>query len=324
MEKLLEKIYSFRELSALKRLWGTLKALPLSIFNFKKFSALILVAAELIGMLLFQYPLTPRGQAINLDEWELTWSDEFDGDSLDTTKWRPSYSYVRRGGIWDKGQVSVHDGTLRITTEYLSDGPLGAGWYSEEISTKGLFEQQYGYFECKCICPGAKGLWAAFWMLSEGMFEPPTGSAANGCEIDLFESGFFGAKQKYRRNIVNQATGFDGYGEGSSGVIVGHYQGKNIYTEYNTYGLEWSKDELIFYINGVETDRLSGKWVPQVKEYLLLSVEVAGTNGETGIGGDGLPFAEENKNINNNDMSIFPIDFIVDYVRVYQRKGGTN
>jgi hypothetical protein len=46
-------------------------------------------------------------------------------------------------------------------------------------------------------------------------------------------------------------------------------------TKYNTFGLEWNENEIILYINGVETDRLSGKWVPQVKQYLLLSVEVA-------------------------------------------------
>ncbi len=320
MDKLLEKIYSYREIVALKRLWAAVKKLPAAILGFSKLKATVLIIAELLSMLLLQTPLTPRGEQINLDEWQIVWQDEFDGDKLDTTKWTPSYSYIRRGGIWDKGQVHVSDGTLKIRTEYLENGPLGVGWYSEEISTKGLFEQQYGYFECRCICPPAKGLWAAFWLLGDGMFETPTGSAANGCEIDLFESGFFGSDNKRKVDGVNQATGFDGYGKGSSGVVLGHYKGKNIYTEFNTYGLEWNEDEIIFYINGVETDRLTGKWVPKAKEYLLLSVEVAGTNGETGIGGDGLPFAEDNKNINNNDPSIFPVDFVVDYVRVYERK----
>lgn len=320
MNAFLEKIYSYREIVALKRLWASVKLLPSALFSPKKLIATFAVIAELISMLIFQTPQTARGQRINLDEWELYWSDEFNGDTLDTAKWVPSYTHKRRGGIWDKGQVFVSDGTLKIRTEYLENGPLGAGWYSEEISTKGLFEKKYGYFECRCICPGGMGLWAAFWLLSEGMFAEPDGSAADGCEIDLFESGFFGNKNPKKVNGVNQATGFDGYSEGSSGVVLGHYKGENIYTQYNTYGLEWNENEIIFYINGVETDRLSGKWVPQVEEYLLLSVEVAGTNGEAGIGGDGLPFLDENSNIENNDPSIFPLDFIVDYVRVYERK----
>jgi beta-glucanase (GH16 family) len=320
MNAFLEKIYSYREIVALKRLWASVKLLPSALFSPKKLIATFAVIAELISMLIFQTPQTARGQRINLDEWELYWSDEFNGDTLDTAKWVPSYTHKRRGGIWDKGQVFVSDGTLKIRTEYLENGPLGAGWYSEEISTKGLFEKKYGYFECRCICPGGMGLWAAFWLLSEGMFAEPDGSAADGCEIDLFESGFFGNKNPKKVNGVNQATGFDGYSEGSSGVVLGHYKGENIYTQYNTYGLEWNENEIIFYINGVETDRLSGKWVPQVEEYLLLSVEVAGTNGEAGIGGDGLPLLEENSNIENNDPSIFPLDFIVDYVRVYERK----
>ena len=93
---------------------------------------------------------------------------------------------------------------------------------------------------------------------------------------------------------------------------------RNIYTEYNTYGLEWNENELIFYINGVETDRLSGVWVPQVAEYLLLSVEVAGTV-ET-INGQRVPVLAKDNNIAMNPPSAFPIDFVVDYVRVYERK----
>ncbi len=297
MNAFLEKINSYREIVALKRLWASVKLLPSALFSPKKLIATFAVIAELISMLIFQTPQTARGQRINLDEWELYWSDEFDGDTLDTAKWVPSYTYKRRGGIWDKGQVFVSDGTLKIRTEYLENGPLGAGWYSEEISTKGLFEKKYGYFECRCICPGGMGLWAAFWLLSEGMFAEPDGSAADGCEIDLFESGFFGNKNPKKVNGVNQATGFDGYSEGSSGVVLGHYKGENIYTQYNTYGLEWNPDGYIFYINGVETARTDFGGVCAVPLYLIISL---------GIG----PHIDENKEL--------PAEFIVDYVRAYQ------
>lgn len=319
-EKLISML-SYREKVALKRLWTALSSLPLKIANPKSFIATLVIVAELISMLIFSTPVTPYGQQINLDEWQLTWSDEFDGDTLDTTKWSTHLGgVVRRGGYWSSDQLSVSDGTLKIRTEYLENGSLGAGWYSSAIETKELFEQKYGYFECRCICPPAMGLWAAFWMLGDGMFTTPTGSSANGNEIDMFESGNYGNSNPFKWDMVNQAAGYDGYSKNSHGIVLGNYKGKNIYTEYNTFALEWNENEIIFYINGVETDRLTDEWVPQVEQYLLLSVEVAGTDGETGVGGDGVPFVEDNKNIANNDPSIFPVDFIVDYVRVYQRK----
>jgi len=319
----LGKLFSFREIRMLQRLADAFKAIPCQLLTFrcKQLLAGLLAIAELLGALLFSLPQTPRGQKINLDEWDLVWSDEFDGDALDRTKWSPTWNYVRRGGVWHSDQVSVSDGALRIRTEYKATPELGPGWYSSLVETKGLFEQAYGYFEVSCICPGANGLWAAFWFLSEGMFETPTGSAANGCEIDVFESGFHGAKNKKMRQAVNQAAGFDGYTPGvSSGQILGHYTGKNIYGQFNTYGLEWNENEIIWYINGVETDRMTGKWVPQAAHYLILSVEVAGNDGNPGIGGDGVPFEDYNGSIESNDPAIFPLDFIVDYVRVYEKK----
>lgn len=319
----LSVLFSFREIRMLQRLVEGFGALPRLLFTgrWKQLLAGVVAIAELFGSLLFSLPQTPRGQQIDLNDWNLVWSDEFDGDALDPEKWFISWNYVRRGGVWHDEQVSVSDGYLRIRTEYKTTPEFGPGWYSSEIESKGLFEQKYGYFEVSCICPGGNGLWAAFWMLADGMFEEPTGSAANGCEIDVFESGFHGAKKKKLRNAVNQATGFDGYTPGvASGQILGHYLGEDIYTKFNTFGLEWNEDEIIWYINGVETDRMTGKWVPQVAQYLLLSVEVAGNDGNAGVGGDGVPFEDENGSIESNDPAIFPLDFIVDYVRVYERK----
>lgn len=317
-------ILSYREKVMWSRLGSALRGLFFSggKVSIVRLIASLVVIAELLGAIMFQLPLTPRGQKIDLSEWELSWSDEFDGEMLDPTKWSNWYTNEpRRGGYWDKDQIIVEDGFLKIRTEYREDVPGKAGWYSGEVETKGLYEKKYGYFECRCICPGGIGLWAAFWTLGEGMFEQPTGSAANGCEIDMFESSGFAKKSKFARDGVNQATGYDGYdGEISKGVIIGSYAGKNIFTEFNTFGLEWNENEIIWYINGVETDRLSGEWVPKAEQFLLLSVEVAGRTSETGIGGEPVPNLNENDNISQNDSDIFPLDFIVDYVRVYDKK----
>ena len=68
----------------------------------------------------------PNGKEIDLSEYELTWSDEFDGDSLDRTKWGFTWwETMRKGGYWHEDMVRVEGGNLIISAEY-KDEPLEA------------------------------------------------------------------------------------------------------------------------------------------------------------------------------------------------------
>ena len=266
----------------------------------QKIIASLLVIAELLGALLFEWPQTPRGQKIDLAAWNLVWSDEFDGTALDPAKWRSCGDGPRRGGYWDIGNAIVENGNLILRTDYQSGGRFGPGWYSGAVETQYRYEKTYGYFECRCICPGSDGLWGAFWMFSRGV-GLIDGSGADGAEIDIFESPLFGDALK--KNAVTHTIHFDGYGADHQSAFLGYYKADHPYTQFNTYGLEWNENECIFYINGVETERIDGKYVSQVDEYMLLSVEVGGN--------DCVP--EKPDVLRNADM-------IIDYVRVYDRK----
>ena len=64
-------------------------------------------------------PIIPHGKEIDMSKFELTWADEFDGDSLDLSKWGAHYfnngeTAVRRGGYWDLKLATVADGNLHI------------------------------------------------------------------------------------------------------------------------------------------------------------------------------------------------------------------
>ena len=115
------------------------------------------------------------GPKIDLDKFELTFEDTFDGEQLDSTKWTTKkywnndHDYIRQGGFWDPEQITVSDGTLKITTEYKENGKYGPGYYTGMLNTKGLFEQTHGYFEIRCILPKAEGMWSAFWMLCDSI-----------------------------------------------------------------------------------------------------------------------------------------------------------
>jgi beta-glucanase (GH16 family) len=206
MLKFLERFLVFRELRAVE-----------------KILAAMLVIVQMFGALLFEVPQVPSGQKIDLAAWELVWADEFDGDALDTTKWRPAGDGMRRGGYWDANNAIVQDGVLLLRTDYQEDGRFGPGWYSGAIETRDLYDKKYGYFECRAICPGAAGLWGAFWTFSHGVGNID-GTGHDGTEIDIFESPLFAHPQKYKRNSVTHTIHFDGYGEDhqacSSGISV--------------------------------------------------------------------------------------------------------
>ncbi|MEI6578607.1 MAG: glycoside hydrolase family 16 protein [Eubacteriales bacterium] len=280
--------------------------------------AAFLVMVEVMGALLFQLPQTPRGQKIDLGAWKIVWADEFDGTQLDPLKWRAAGDGQRRGGYWDANNAIVKDGVLRLRTDYQENGRFGPGWYSGAIETHGLFDKAYGYYECRCICPGASGLWGAFWMFADGVGNID-GSGNDGAEIDIFESPMYANPKKLMRDSTTSTIHFDGYGADHQSTFLGSYKAVKPYTEFNTYGLEWNKNECIFYINGVETDRLDGKYVSQVKQWLILSVEVGGSNNIPGADGNGNISVGDNGIITANPKEMFPVDMVVDYVRVYDR-----
>ena len=274
-------------------------------------------------------PAIPNGQDLELDtRFELVWSDEFEGDSLDRTKWGfPWWETERKGGYWHEDLVSVKDGNLVITTAYY-DEPLEnyyydnwhdrinfddykEGWYTGCIETRGNYEFCYGYFECRCILPKSSGMWSAFWMMNSGVSNVD-GSGQDGTEVDVFESMYYKDKWWGAGDAVVTGIHYDGYGEDHKGDTIGKWFANNPYEEYNTYGVEWNENEYIFYINGVETGRLSTGGVSQNPEYLILSCEVAGANGIADADRHGV-----GKMSMDTDETA---EFIVDYVRVYKYK----
>lgn len=291
-------------------------------------TVLMIISAALPEV--FSLGKLPQGKSINLDDFELVWSDEFDGTELDRSKW----TYIwweteRKGGYWHEDMVSVENGNLVISSQYF-DEPLEnyhydkwhdkinfdeykAGWYTGAISSINLYEQKYGYFEVRCKLPAAYGLWSAFWMMNDKV-EDVDGSGRDGTEVDIFES-FYYKDHWWGNDCVVSGIHYDGYGEDHKGDSIGKtFIENDPYTQYNTYGLEWNENEYIFYLNGVETGRLNTGGVSQNPEYLLLTVEFSGENGVAS--GDRHGAGDIKKTPDEN----WPAEFVVDYVRCYQYK----
>lgn len=292
------------------------------------FISLIVAISTLLGIDL-GYGMNPKKTTIDMNKYKLVWEDEFEGTELDRNKWNDNqnvttlhWGAVRNGGYWHKDMISVSDGALHIRTKYVNEaqaalygGAYKAGWYTGYVTTYNSNPSDtanpdtflYGYFETRCILPKGQGIWSAFWMMNGGVYNVD-GSGKDGTEIDVFEGLSAADMGKKTGDKVGINLHWDGYNEAHQHYHVGDFFANNPYEEYNTYGVEWNEKEYVFYINGHECARTSAGGVSQNPECLLLSVEIAGSNG--------IPSLSKGDITKNKG----DVDFIVDYVRVYEKK----
>ncbi len=260
-------------------------------------------------LVVVRFPWKPKAdKTVDMSKFTLVFEDEFNGDELDMRYWTHYRQGVRKGGYWEKDQAFLRDGTLVIRSEYKEDGQFGAGFYTDRIDTRRKYLQTYGYFECRCILPAAEGLWSAFWLSSENIKDGTPGK--EGTEIDVFESPpYYRGRFGLENNLVTSNLHYGGYELGHRYRNVAIAKVNNPYSEFNTYGVEWSPEGYIFYVNGQETGRSTFGGVSEVPEYMLLSTEIDGV--------DGVPFHGWS-GIAKPDSENYPAEFIVDYVRAYQ------
>lgn len=291
-----------------RQIWGVEQQLYylteiFTSFSPKKIIASILAIIELFGLTLLDLPTTPRGQALDLSGYSLVFEDEFEGTELNTDVWEYRGSGPRRGGFNAESQVKIENGNMIMTGDYQTDGTYGEGWYTGMVKLKERYCK--GYFEIRCIVSSGDGFWSAFWIQADSPYTASVSKGGvGGAEIDIFESMSYG--DKIGSDSITQTihcAGVDGVQEGFQSNNLGTFYGNNIYEEYNTYGLEWTDDEYIFYVNGVETRRSSfGNGVSEVLEDVIVSLEI--------------PSVDELAEL---DKDTYKTEFIVDYVRIYQK-----
>lgn len=228
--------------------------------------------------------------------------DEFEGTELNTDIWNYRANGPRRNAYNAASQVTVKDGKMTITGEYLKDGEYGEGWYAGMVSLKEKYTR--GYFEIRCICNKDTAFWSAFWLQADHPYEAEYSKGGiGGAEIDIFEAM---SHDSLTPNAVTSAihcAGVDGKQEGYQSANLGTFKANNIYEQFNTYGLEWTEDEYSFYINGVESCRSSfGNGVSEVPEEVIVSLETPG----------------EDK-LEKFDKETYKTGYIVDYVKIYQK-----
>ena len=218
-------------------------------------------------------------------QWKLVWHDEFDGSTLDESKWETPPDGRRRDAWWMREAVSL-DGKGHLVIRTFKKGDR---YIDGCARTRGRFEHAFGYYVARVKLQKQPGHWSAFWLYntSEGKIG---NQGRDGSEIDIMEKPWLDDR-------VNHAIHWDGYGKEhrSAGKVS---RVPNLMQGFHDYSLLWTPTEYVFYIDGKETWRTKAGGVCQVPLYIKLSDEV----------GD---WAGDIKKVQ------LPDEFLVDYVRVY-------
>ena len=224
--------------------------------------------------------------------YQLLWSDEFDGTSVNTANWsfdtgNPGVNNEKE--YYQASNATVSNGNLVITARQQSVG--GQSYTSARMSTSGKFSPLYGRIEARIKLPLVQGLWPAFWMLGSNI--GTVGWPQCG-EIDIME----------HVNADNLIYGTMHWN------VNGHVQyGSNTTTtpaDYHVYAVEWTPNSINWYVDnnlyvtGNIANNINGTGAFHNPFFILLNMAVGGDFPGNTINNGGLP------------ASMF-----VDYVRVY-------
>ena len=225
-----------------------------------------------------------------IELWEISFEDNFSGDTLDLEKWNTSFPWTQvineELAGYSPTSVTLKDSNLTITAreEMIFYGGRTQPYTSGVITTYREFEQTYGYFELRCRISKAKGLWPAFWLFSTD----------HSAEIDVMD--ILGQKpdRVYFTLISKNAAGRPTKQNAS-------HEGVDFSLAFHSVGVKWNPEAIVFYVDGYETASFTNN-IPHKPMYLVTNLAVGGR-------WPGPP----------DGWTIFPIDFEVDFIRVFKR-----
>ena len=249
-------------------------------------------------------------------DWVQTMDDNFDGSTLNTTNWsNTGPNYWDKVSRWSPKNAIMGEGVVRLRYEkkygpHNDDpnarprnltGKIFADYTGGYLETDRKFTQRYGYFEARMKLPATKGLWPAFWMMPDRGPDVPRaerGTTRNGgMEFDIMEALSVWGPHRY-----NVAFHWDDYGSQHKSIGTNNIYFAPDKEGFFTAGLLWLPGKAVFYANGQEVGRWENDRICNVPAYMMFTMPNGGWDG------------------NVLDDSDLPDDFIIDYVRVWQRK----
>ncbi|MCR2804380.1 carbohydrate binding domain-containing protein [Paenibacillus soyae] len=251
--------------------------------------------------------------AIRPEAWDLVWEDEFDGTSIDASKW----NFVQGGGGYGNNELQhytnrpenarIEEGHLVL--EALKEDYQGNAYTSAKLTTEGKGDWIYGKFEVRARMPQGKGIWPAIWMMPTDQNLYSSWPASG--EIDIME--LLGHEPDKIYGTLHYGQPHE-HAQGSYTLS----DGSTFADGFHTYGVEWEPGEFRFYVDGVlyaKQNNWFSKNPQEGGEYtypapfdrdFFMQLNLA-------VGGDWPG--------NPDPSTVFPQKMLVDYVRVYEREG---
>jgi beta-glucanase (GH16 family) len=249
-------------------------------------------------------------------DWVKTFNDDFSGSQLDLTRWTPRLPWI--GPIpwefqrYNDKNVTVADGFLHIRCEkqtgHLYDNPA---WPSRDYTTGALttydkWSVLYGYIETRFKLPKANGLWPAFWTMpdrgrvvdgKELTKNERRDTGNGGMEFDIFEH-----PNRFGPFRYNGACHWDGYGKDHRSTGSSRLYAMPDAEGFIIAGFLWEPGKVTWYCNGEPVGSWQDARISNVGASLKYTVQMGGWAGT------------------EVDDSALPDDFVVDWVRVWQRR----
>ena len=259
----------------------------------------------------------PRYPAANLDDdtydpgpgWTLAWSDEFDEETLDPTKWRRQVEPAGRfNNEWQRYTDStdnayIDEGCLVIRALRESDRHGMGEYTSARIHSLPDNGFQYGRVAARIQLPYGQGIWPAFWMLGANINEnggdtpwPKTG------EIDILE--LYGSRDDgvVEANIHYEPA--DRWHASMGSVPMKLPEGR-FADNFHVFELEWDAETLKWFVDGEQfaSTSITGNEFTEFHHpfFILLNIALGGRAAG--------PVTDETP---------FPQKMYVDWVRIYQ------
>lgn len=257
-------------------------------------------------------------------EWNLVFSDEFEGNSLDGSKWITWYPYTddgsdkctfcrthgNEGQIYRDENAMVNEGSLKLiarkeTGEWMGESRSFSSALIHSRQTFGM-----GKYEIRCRIPSGMGFWPAFWMFGR-----------KATEIDVFEIG----TQKPRYHHV----GIHSWSTKTS--LQKGYKGQTDLSDgYHIYTMIWDSNFVSVAVDGKEVWRISkyankrgrvvkncpikpGKY--QLNKTFPPEGEMLSVIAGMAVGTDDTPFTKS-----PDENTLFPNQMEIDWIRIYDMK----
>ncbi len=257
-------------------------------------------------------------------QWYYFGGDEFEGNTLDTSKWMTSYPWGRtlycnkeQQYYTEKGNAELKNGFLSlvvknepITAKVLhweaddhilkcKDFDAGKNKQTYNYTSGMIYSTQkfhYGYYEIKFRSDEGKGLWPAFWLYSGNEND----------EIDIFE--IKGERNSDIHVDIHCPSGCNNY-KTTLGLLKKNW-GDFLKTSsawhvgLNVVGLEWNPEYIKWYLNGKGIAYWKGKM--EFPAPIIANLAIPSNDGPFGPGPDA--------------STKFPAEFQIDYIRMWTNK----